>query len=82
MQATRGCKGFTNILIDKRIPVNFQRFFLQRFFNIVVFLSEANSFHVQGPGTVFSPDKNTEAFHEKKYKVFLQMGKHQMEYRW
>ena len=37
---------------------------------------------MQGPGTVFNPEKKTEAFHEAKYKVFLQMGKHQREYRY
>ena len=39
-------------------------------------------FPMQGPGTVFNPEKKTEAYHEAKYKVFLQMGKHQREYRY
>ena len=81
MQATRGFKGCIHDLIDTIITVHLLIFFAKAI-NIVVFFSEAYSIHVQGPGTVFFPDKNTEAFHEKKYKVFLQMGKHQMEYRW
>ena len=31
---------------------------------------------------MFNPDKKTEVFHEAKYKVFLQMGHHQREYRY
>ena len=38
--------------------------------------------NIQGPGTVFNPEKKTEVFHEAKYKVFLQMGQHQREYRY
>ena len=37
---------------------------------------------MQGPGTVFNPEKKTEGFHEAKYQVFLQMGEHQREYRY
>ena len=31
---------------------------------------------------MFNPKKKTEVFHEAKYKVFLQMGQHQREYRY
>ena len=45
-------------------------------------LSTIYLFSIQGPGTVFNPEKKTEVFHEAKYKVFLQMGNHQREYRY
>ena len=31
---------------------------------------------------MFDPEEKTKVFHEAKYKVFLQMGNHQREYRY